>query len=343
MKTFHFKCIGLAGKAVSDILNGTTSQWFCSSCDKTKSKSKVNLSARTSISNIQLDYAAFTSPNRFFIRNSTIKSNFSDYSFIVSEISLPNNSVTKYTNVTRSFTDYGKVNAGLLIAFDPLNRPVTNDVNSLHAYFDATLQSELRKFTTVQTKRCKTIHLQCKYMNSQLAELIRQRDNLFKKFKKRRNNVRLRNKIDLLDVSISRLQQYYKEIYYEDRFRGCDNPKKVWKNINALLGRDKKKDELVIRDNDSVFVDKTRVAQCLNDHFASIGSKLSEKFPPKSKDSINKYESLTVSPRSIFFDPVVDCDVIRIISSMDDNKAPGVDDLTVVSQAFSSHCCAISL
>lgn len=59
LNTFHFKCIGLSGKTVNDILNGTTAEWFCSTCDKSKSKSKTNTnsksnsSVRSSISNIQ--------------------------------------------------------------------------------------------------------------------------------------------------------------------------------------------------------------------------------------------------------------------------------------------------
>lgn len=39
---YHIKCINLTEKAASDILNGTTHQWFCSSCDKSKSKANTS-------------------------------------------------------------------------------------------------------------------------------------------------------------------------------------------------------------------------------------------------------------------------------------------------------------
>lgn len=47
---FHFKCVGLSGIALANILNGKTAQWFCNGCED-KSKSRSNNSSQLSSSN----------------------------------------------------------------------------------------------------------------------------------------------------------------------------------------------------------------------------------------------------------------------------------------------------
>lgn len=75
LNTIHFKCTGLTGKAVIDILNGTSSQWFCTSCDKakSKSKSKTNSNARSSTSNIQPSVESSVVPIDNFINDQVNK------------------------------------------------------------------------------------------------------------------------------------------------------------------------------------------------------------------------------------------------------------------------------
>lgn len=52
VRNFHFKCTNLDTTTVTNILNGTSTQWHCSNCDKSKSKPQLNSSARLSTSNI---------------------------------------------------------------------------------------------------------------------------------------------------------------------------------------------------------------------------------------------------------------------------------------------------
>lgn len=56
VKITHFKCIGLTGRIVTDILNGKTTQWFCLNC--VNSKSSSNESVRASISNVSSNAAS---------------------------------------------------------------------------------------------------------------------------------------------------------------------------------------------------------------------------------------------------------------------------------------------
>lgn len=225
-------------------------------------------------SNTIIDHAAFVSPVPLSIFNSTINNSFSDHNIIVSNISLPNLDIDKFTYVTKTFVDYEKVNDRLKEAFQQSSRPDTVDVNLLYDYFLTTLQSAIRDNSKAQTKRYKTIHFQCKYMNAHLESLINERSNLIKRIKRRRNNVRIRNKIDILNVKISRLHDYYRDIHYEREFKNCDSPKQVWKKINDLLGKSKDVDVILIKGSDGNFIENDQVAQHLNDHFSTIGTKL---------------------------------------------------------------------
>lgn len=63
------------------------------------------------------------------------------------------------------------------------------------------------------------------YMKAHLESMINHRSNLIRKFNKRQDQIWLRNKREVLNVKVSRLQSFYKEKYYEDMFQGCNGPK----------------------------------------------------------------------------------------------------------------------
>lgn len=149
---------------------------------------------------------------------------------------------------------------------------------------------------------------------------------------KRHNNVRLRNKIEILNIKIGRLQEYYKELHYKAEFENCDSPKKASDKINKLLGKEKKgKEGIIIRGEDGVLIESSSVAQYLNDHFSTIGTKLSEKIAFSPQASVNRFKTMKVSPTSLFFDVISEEDIVGVISSLKNDKAPGVDGIPVIA------------
>ena len=87
-----------------------------------------------------------------------------------------------------------------------------------------------------------------------------------------------RNKI----CTLTRLskQQYYSKFFYDN----LTNMKKTWEGINNVFARKLKNTKPITfikdpNDNASVTSDPSRIANVLNDHFASVGPKLANKLP----------------------------------------------------------------
>lgn len=105
-----------------------------------------------------LDHAIFNCRNDISVHNSTVQHLFSDHNVVISHIPF---SISKYVNVTKSSTDYDKVNAKLSELFDEVSLPQSNDVNELYAYFLTSFKSAIAEFSSVRTVRVKSAHLNC--------------------------------------------------------------------------------------------------------------------------------------------------------------------------------------
>ena len=90
-------------------------------------------------------------------------------------------------------------------------------------------------------------------------------------------------------------QQYYSKFFNDN----LTNMKKTWEGINNVLARKLKNTKPITfikdpNDNDSVTNDPSRIANVLNDHFASVGPKLANKLPTVQRkyfDFLNRCNS----------------------------------------------------
>ena len=132
-----------------------------------------------------------------------------------------------------------------------------------------------------------------------------------------------RNKI----CTLTRLskQQYYSKFFN-------DNPttmKKTWEGINNLLARKLKKTKPInsIRvptNNDSVTCDQRRIANVLNDHFASVGPKLANKLPTIQRNYLEFMNRANSPDSSFVFNLVTPAEVELEILRIPNNKLHGL-------------------
>ena len=120
-------------------------------------------------------------------------------------------------------------------------------------------------------------------------------------------------------------QQYYSKFFNDN----LTNMKKTWEGINNLLARKLKKTKPInsIRvptNNDSVTCDQRRIANVLNDHFASVGPKLANKLPTVQRNYL-EFMNRTNSPDSSFvFNLVTPAEVELEILRIPNNKSHGL-------------------
>ena len=112
-------------------------------------------------------------------------------------------------------------------------------------------------------------------------------------------------------------QQYYSKFFNDN----LTNMKKTWEGINNVLARKLKNTKPITfikdpNDNDSVTSDPSRIANVLNDHFASVGPKLANKLPTVQRkyfDFLNRSNSPDSSFAFNLVTPVeVELEILRI-------------------------------
>ena len=100
--------------------------------------------------------------------------------------------------------------------------------------------------------------------------------------------------------------------------------KNTWKTIKNAMNTSKNCSNISkIKCDNVTSEDPIDIAETFNTYFSSIGKNLAQKISPANKQFS---EFLGVSnPNSIFFVPTHRNEIIKIVSSLDNNKSPGHD------------------
>ena len=131
---------------------------------------------------------------------------------------------------------------------------------------------------------------------------------------------RYRNKLLTL-IRLSKRNYYHH--YFESN---VNNMKQTWKGINSLIYNSRKnlKQIMAIRRTDnSLSTNITEIPNLLNNHFATVGKKLTSSLLP-SKQSFTDYLPGHPITNSFFSDPIIPADIISQINALLSNKAYGL-------------------
>lgn len=97
------------------------------------------------------------------------------------------------------------------------------------------------------------------------------------------------------------------------------------------MGKARERCGSVALDDDGVPVKTELIAEFFNEFFANVGKKLADDIPSGSHDELDKFRTLAGNPLSIFFESVTAAEAELIILSMDADKSPGFDGISVSS------------
>ena len=199
------------------------------------------------------------------------------------------------------------------------------DPNAMWEIWKSIFLEVLDKHAPIQHKKLRSKKVP--WITSSIKELINKRDRLKRKaiftnleqdwlnYKTSRNevNIKLRNA---------------KRNYYSTQITGHKHdPKRAWKSINNLLGRQNKPtvvNELNL--NESNLTTPKDIAEGFNDYFSNIGPELASKID----SSYINFEMYAINTNSEFaaFKPVVVSHVYRLLLGLSGNKATGIDKIS---------------
>ena len=117
-------------------------------------------------------------------------------------------------------------------------------------------------------------------------------------------------------------RRYYQELFQKNK----NNPRKTWKSLNELAGRNNNTLEKPMQLKDKhLITDPKSVAEHINNHFCNIGTSLGlDNLPPSPSTN----EPVNAPTKSFALFPVTETEVINSIMKLKPNKSPGYDDIT---------------
>lgn len=190
------------------------------------------------------------------------------------------------------------------------------------------LSKSFKKKPTCRTRKLKP------WITDGLVKSINIRDKIHQKMKKYPNNINLRNNFNKLQVKINKWVVETKNRYYENMFRtNANNTKQQWKLINELTGKSSpSRNSIQLENDEGLVADPIMVAQQFNSFFVNVPNTLSE-FSDLSTGQYRQYKDqfkTKTNPNSIFWRPVCDDEVLKLINSLQNNKAPGPDQISTL-------------
>lgn len=269
--------------------------------------------------------------------NCTIENDLSDHNAILTNISASVHHRTDFFNQTHY--NFDAVNDKLQIDVDSSKWPNSENVNLLYNYFSDCLDEALSQNSVTCTRPVRSERSPCPWMNIHLEDAIKDKNNLYNKYKRNRLNVRLALRLNEANLEVSKLNYFYKNKYYNNLFRGSiSDSKKTWNNINKVLGKSKKKDCIESLIIDSQVIDNpVAISVNLNSFFAEIGHVYASRLHTHADDNVNLRRTLDYSNVNITLQPVTANEVLGLLQGLNTNKGPGLDGITAAILKKCSH------
>ena len=249
----------------------------------------------------------------------------SDHCLVFTERKLKKDKFGARTITTRSYKNFSSTDfLADLEKCDWSSVIDNNDLDSACENFNQTLLSVVDKHAPLKTHRVR--NNQEAWINDDFLIEIKKRDYLKKTasltkdpndwaaFRKKRNHC-------------NRLKKYLKSQHFSKVLHDNKNDgKKLWKHIRNLLPKDSSEKISSLKgDQNEILTENKDMANRFNTFFSTVGSKLASKFTSVRSDQIN----IPINENLFSFNLVSPETVSKIISNLDNNKAVGMDGVSV--------------
>lgn len=173
------------------------------------------------------------------------------------------------------------------------------------------------------------------WMNDNIAKRITLRNKLMKQLKKETSNTHLKEYCVHFRNNLREDIRKLKNEYYYNLFEEAKgNSKKTWRILNEITGQKRKNDNIDKLEIDNVIInDPLTKANEFNNYFLSVVDTLVKQNDGKCDLSSLEYKHLFKADsvfRSIFLFPVLECDVVKVVESLKNGTAPGLDGISTI-------------
>lgn len=252
------------------------------------------------------------------VRNDTIYTNLSDHLIVITTFKLH----TAKERIVLTKNHINKRQLKTLFSDFLENFECSNDINNSLLNIVNTYNELQSSCTTKKTETVKEKSKHCPWLTFDLWQLIKLKNKYLKKCKFNPNDQYSQDMLKHITKKVEVSKKACKSNYYK-QLLDTNNTSKLWKNINEIMGRSKRKSHIEL-DNNGVKTTNTReVCEVFNNYFATIGSNLAATIPKNSESNTFRY--MRQLNHSIFLRPATYNEVYLIINGINSKKSNGPD------------------
>ena len=219
------------------------------------------------------------------------------------------------------------------IDWDCILTPLADEPSKMVTTFQEVFESLLNVHAPLKVKKLRNEF--APWLNTSVRDLMTKTDRMKKVATKNPllwpNYKRLRNQCTY--AIRKAIQDHYRGLTEETK----DDPKKMWKTIDKVLNKDSASKSISsLNVNGKVVTREGELAEALNQHFVSVGPKLTEKIKTTPNDNPLKHIKSNDSA-TLILKPVTNSQVLKKLKRLKNGKACGPDKIpaTLVKDAAS--------
>ena len=193
-------------------------------------------------------------------------------------------------------TNYAKLRKKFRSSLQNTSLLNETDPNVIAQQLTNLTQNAIAKSTTVCKVKIKECFKYCEWISLKTLKLIQRKEKMANRIRKKKKIIRnfketkqLQNRLKSISRKVKDAMKKDEKKYYVVQCQE-KNPRKLWKNLNRILGREKEDSVNAIFDKDgNIMTDDYEIANSLNNNFiSSISSILSNNSGNKDKITFEK-------------------------------------------------------
>jgi hypothetical protein len=171
------------------------------------------------------------------------------------------------------------------------------------------------------------------WINDFLAMKVRIKNKLFNKVKSHPNNKKLASYYKKYRNKLNEKIKLAKHSYYSNLFESVKgNTRSLWNEVNKVTGQNVKKTNVMsLQVEGENKTDPQFICNEFNDYFLNVVNKLDINSDANVNIDTLYYENVFKTPKvnsSMFLSPVIAKDIIKVINSLKNRSAPGIDGIS---------------
>lgn len=272
-----------------------------------------------------IDHFTTNTHDSLCIHNDTIEMDpaLTDHNIIISSIKCFRKSPRMCGTVKRSKVDYK-----MLINHFPdisLETFTSNDPNQIAKCITSAIKNAVELSSTEKTFTVKHYEKIGDWNSEEALTLMQEKDKLLNKRRKKPQSEKISTELKEVSERLRKTNEIDYRRYIQQKVSTKD-PKKLWKNLNAILGRSKDVSTSTLLDIDGKRIQETaEIAKTFNDFFANCAQNIMNSAAPSTSDTQFVEHQPT---KSITLETPNTNEILTIIKCMKNNSAAGHDGIS---------------